>query len=1004
MPRETINIDYFRSGLFNSKDAKDVPPDAFVDEIDVDNEAPDGVIRGRLKDVTGGVYDSAGNPRSYAFLRNPDADLPMLVMHNNFTTPEEIAYVTSFSNGGGGSKTVLGKIPDTSGSVAIRHNQEVYFGFGPSENNRPKWVGYLTQQWWGGSSDSGVQLADSELTLPTALPFFHKIVVDETAGVPTTVYGFEHGGNTLYKITVSGGAVATSNADTFTSIYAICNEDATYLWVLDMGVGTYGTLNKVTKATLAINTTIILGSFALNQPAYISDMVATANKVWFGAFCESEVNAREGKSTAIALESKVVWMIAKNATNGTSPSDRSPRLGQAGGTTAGEWVLKSASGTLSAIAAKVSEGAKHNLVVLDSTNDKVGYYLRMYDYRQSRGYTEPQIQYKNSGGTSTIIMHAIFVIASTIATNGVVPVIHIDDNTMRNHYDGFLWDATGGAGSMILYGTLWKGLYKKTGLSIPANPGDVQTALLPGGSTFVMTYYSALCQLTTFLYSTRISTNTVAVGDVIRSGADDIDTGLTTMTQIVDGGAVSVTPADTPATTNWKISRKHFYKIALVYDDYQVSPLSYVMATISNSSANTTNKTVTVAISNTQGLSKRVSGFILFRADGDPDSPFPEGFYRQVEQINFHDSRWTFSGTTATVIIYDSTEDGGMPYEQLTGMPETLQTSMVHYGLAAVLNNQMFVGNCWKSGLPDATQFIFRSQPGRFSMFNWVEDYLKLPFRPTAMAAWSGRIFVFDETRCARINPEGMFIEDITVGVGASNDRMVCVTDYGMFCANKNNVYMHDGKSFSPIGTPILYTSDDKVFVDGYIPTASTYPNGVMGYFPLKHSVMILFPRADQYVYAYVFNLLYQRWDYWMFPSSIPFPYEAASASAIITDEAGQSYLCTYGKAQGLCQDSSVRKVWGVRFKVQDLDDGAQSKKFYKIKSILRNTDATNYISLTAVTDGGTDTSNTGTIVLTAAYRKTKVILLTALSFTDNAKNPQLENIQFIGRHLIGKR
>jgi hypothetical protein len=66
-----------------------------------------------------------------------------------------------------------------------------------------------------------------------------------------------------------------------------------------------------------------------------------------------------------------------------------------------------------------------------------------------------------------------------------------------------------------------------------------------------------------------------------------------------------------------------------------------------------------------------------------------------------------------------------------------------------------------------------------------------------------GKLFVFDENNIYKINPESLQIEDTFEGIGClSNDSLV-VTEYGLYFANRNGAYFHNGSSPQKISSPI---------------------------------------------------------------------------------------------------------------------------------------------------------------------------------------------------------
>lgn len=994
MGRETINIDSFSKGIVCNADAKDIPLDSARYSLDVDNRAPQGVLQGRPEEV---ITTLPTATRSYGII-NKDATQD-IVFHDQTldyaNTAETIAYATAFPSST--TQTTLLKVPVGTKSTMAVHNQEVYIGLGREVERKPKWAGYVTHRRFGGLVANEIQVADSELVIPQSVPFLHKVLADATY-----LYGFEFDQGTLYKINRSTGAVTPSDAGVFQRIRAICDEDATYLWIYDYGLGSNGTIYKVNKSTFVIATTIALGSFSLNAGAYITDMIGTTLTLWLGAFAETTSPPGLGITAAIPLDQKCLWRIAKNASTNTAPTDSSPRLKQQSGTTAGEWVTALVGGTYTASSAVVAQGAKRNLVVLDAATEKVGYYARIY-LRTGRSLYLTSPQYKNNSGTSTLVSNALFVVDNTQVANAPSSVISVDPTVQQGGYDGFVWDGSGGAGSMILYATKGKTVYKKTGLSLPTVTGQVIDANLASATnrtTIASTYYTALSSLATSLFLCRLDRQTNDSADVNKSGVDSVNTSLTTVTAEIDGGLLSLTSTDDTSITSWHNTRRRYYRASILYDGYQHSPLSFILK--QDTSATIYGKTLTLTLSDITQLNIRASAIAVFRADGATGSTTPEGFYRQVIQLDFSDPRWVFTGNAAVITVNDSAEDGGTPYETVTGMPETLPSSMVNYELSAVVNNHLFVANCGKAEIPDASHFLFRSKPARYSMFDWSNDFLRLPFTPTAISGFRGRLYVFGVNQIAVVNPEGLFIEDLQVGAGADNARCVTATEYGMFFCNRDNIFVHDGKQVMPIGLPIL-RSYDTAF-KGWQEVAHTYFSPILMYIARLQTLLVLHSDAT-IPKAFVYHLPTNRWDKWTFNAS----FAGGNASqrdqmGIIVDKDGVGYLAMRAGLFAVAAASTRTAVWSWASQIFDMDDGPQSKKFYKVKATVSGSDATTFLNFSVVTDNGTDTGVDGVSTIAAGNRKTKTAKLLIESNGFTTAFPKVENIGLVCRPLIGKR
>ena len=302
----------------------------------------------------------------------------------------------------------------------------------------------------------------------------------------------------------------------------------------------------------------------------------------------------------------------------------------------------------------------------------------------------------------------------------------------------------------------------------------------------------------------------------------------------------------------------YFYKVSMLYDGYQETPLS-METTIDVQAADTTNTKITLTINDFNQIPKRVSGVKVYRAESTINTDtVPSSLYRLVKSISLSDS-WTKSSDQYS---FEFTDTGikGASYEAGSGLPETLEATLPRYSLSAQLNNQHYIAKCYHPGyIEDATSYVFVSKVGKFDVFDWVIDFIKLPTIPTAMIAFAGRVFAFDDTNTYRMRGsaggQGLYIEDIFEGVGCLNDDAIVSTDYGMFFADNNNIYLHNGKSAEPIGEAIV--RGDSVY--SWQNRDKTYHTRAM-YDAKRRSVYFTFKAGNNY-YSWAWNIPRKRWD-----------------------------------------------------------------------------------------------------------------------------------------------
>ena len=141
-------------------------------------------------------------------------------------------------------------------------------------------------------------------------------------------------------------------------------------------------------------------------------------------------------------------------------------------------------------------------------------------------------------------------------------------------------------------------------------------------------------------------------------------------------------------------------------------------------------------------------------------------------------------------------------------------------------------------------------------MFDWVVDFIKLPTVPTALISFAGRVFAFDQSNTYRIRGgNDLYIEDIFEGVGCLNDDAVVSTDYGLFFADNNNIYQHNGQSAEPIGEAIV--RGDSTY--SWQNRDTSYYTRAM-YDAKRRSVYFTFKAGSNY-YAWAWNIPRKRWD-----------------------------------------------------------------------------------------------------------------------------------------------
>ena len=326
---------------------------------------------------------------------------------------------------------------------------------------------------------------------------------------------------------------------------------------------------------------------------------------------------------------------------------------------------------------------------------------------------------------------------------------------------------------------------------------------------------------------------------------------------------------ETGAVGSWAggLVKKVYYKASLIYDGYQESPLISTANSLFNLSADPygIDKTVSIIIKikDTFTMSDRVTGVALYRATSTAkDTPDPDSLFRFIAEVPLYQFNHNFTDGSQSFTVID-TGDAEGTYEAINGISENIYDIGVSYTVNAQQNGYHFIGNCSHSQIDDAENYILRSQPGKFSIFDWTKDFLQLPFIPVAMKGFMGKLYVFSNSQTAVVNPENLVIEDVIEGIGCINARTILVTDAGMVWADYRNIYMAS-PSMNAIGDNIL-----NVETDGWlnIPTVDK-PNVRCGY-DAKRKAFLLFYTVGSVYRCWAYSIQKGRWDLFETPNRV---------------------------------------------------------------------------------------------------------------------------------------
>lgn len=257
--------------------------------------------------------------------------------------------------------------------------------------------------------------------------------------------------------------------------------------------------------------------------------------------------------------------------------------------------------------------------------------------------------------------------------------------------------------------------------------------------------------------------------------------------------------------------RDYFYRYSCGFDGFQESTLSENVVKLGEGHANGTAFNIRVQLGGATELNSRISQIFIYRADGPVGALNPTTLYRRIFECKLTDPNINFNSgdNTFTFEFIDDNTTAGATYEAHTGLSENAYESWINFGIAAVLNNTLFVSQCSHPDMPDADQMVFRSQPGRPHMFNLLTDFVRLPSRPTALAAYNGRIYAFDETHTYRINPDTLVIEDCFDVGGCAGPRSFTVLSNGIIHCTRGGIYITDEKGSHNLSRATIWEQEE---------------------------------------------------------------------------------------------------------------------------------------------------------------------------------------------------
>ena len=912
--KELFEITKFVTGTISTPDIKDISDDAASYSKNLDSVSEDGKLTGIPIDTTQVssinaskllVINDGGTYRAVYF---DGADDKIKKIDDLYGTPA--------------AATLSSAAESVTGTPCMQvNNKEVHIGMGKGSDDKPLWAGIIPHGQFGDSAPSGLQLEEAELEPPSEWVNFHKAVQDTTY-----IYAIPWQGTYIYKFRLSDNKFIGKSVFRFEQTQGLALGHSSTLWVFDAGQGTYGTLYRLDRDGMETSVDIALDSSGNTDFSDLQETGdATANYyLWFSKPTNGAwATASDTMIRNIAYQNNLDSSGTLGAGGKDSLTPRLPYVGDAGGLFVGAWWTTSEGTT----------GCGVDLIV-----PKTAFCNMPHDVNQVGWITH----YRRAGGGYAYLCYDVL-------ENGALSRWAI--NTIENdHTSNTRWDQASGKARVLFL----------SGLNLS---NDIVRSVCQTDYSLLISYYSPSSDEETELYvrdevwgnetfgsflGDATETNDANKGSVKRACITADDGAQCTVNMFTSMGTVgwatcawnglswgSFTAVKQPfvwltitnsgsADTDWTATYEYFWKCSFLYDGYQESPLS-VSFTITSPAAET--KDIIIDIKNISVLNQRITHVILYRAESSVDgSTTPEGYYRLVKSFkldtNFREVTDSFWGNYRTR-NYEDNYSQSSSYEALVGISEVLGSTIINYSLSAQLNNVLFVCKGYHPDIEDAENFLFKSQPYNFNQFDWGQDLLRLPTRPTAIAAFNGRIYVFDKNNTYRIEPNNLYIEDIYEGVGCIGPDAVLVTEYGMCFCDKNNIYLHDGRRPVPIGEPILRGNANHSWqkID-----STSYTPKIM-FDGQRNSFVIFYKVTVGGYYAWAYNIARKRWDMWVFhDTNVP--------TGILAGKNGEMFISDGTNLLHFLGHASDKRSWEWWSKDLTMNIDTIKKKFYDVSGV----------------------------------------------------------------------
>jgi len=921
MAKELLEIKQFQTGTITTPSETDIPLDAASYSLNIDPISENGRLEGvpddMVLDTDKTFKDSSSSIEDFTFKKAAiinDSGVDNLIAYNH--DANTFHKIQGFVDGATANTNRDAPVGDAIVSSADevtmqKNNKEVHIGTGYGATDKPKWCGMVSHSQFG-TAASGLQLEDAELIEPGNFPDFYKIVVNADN---TYIYGIEWQGQNVFKFDVVNSRMVKKSSKIFNKLQGLCLASDGHLWTIDIEADDSIHLIKIDNEDL-----LDIVDVAVTGPAYatISDIIEIGSYIWFS-------NSGATTTKNFLWNMTVATFVAGAGT--TALTNRSTFMGTSGVSDAiGDWTDNDVTPDEETVGFLLPKVA----LVKVNNNDKCGFASKVYSTSggvdSKSHYTSGLPAADNQVECRYILQMVRYDITSGDKIDGTnnkllrIGLADVDYDELFNVGVGedftVSYKPSGTTTDIFKYA---KPEFSHTNATVMTSGGVVESALDVSNASVISVSDSGT-QYHAFQGSGYGRWVYGAATALVPKLEPDVDIAFSDQ-----AGAFSATH-----------SHKFWYKVSYLYDGYQESPLSvnYLAASGGTNYPDGADRVIklTISIRNLASISNRVSHINVYRSSSSVVADTePLGFYRLVGSYKLNDS-WTDNadggGGNPAWSNYRKKEiidngNSGASYEALNGISETLKNTLPNYALSTQLNNIHFIAKCYHPDLDDASAYLFKSQPYNFDQFDWSLDLLRLPTIPTALASFQGRVYAFDENNTYRIEPNNLFIEDTFEGIGCHGPDAVIVTEYGMFFADKRNIYMHNGTSPVPIGTSIVRN------VSG---TSTGWHANKIGsdtrliFDAERSSVLVSFSTQNDYTpyYFWSYNVTFRRWDLIHVDTSY-------AVEGHFTGRDGSIYLSKFDKLYYF-MGSTSKRAWNWTSKQITAGQDTQVKKFKKFR------------------------------------------------------------------------